>query len=607
MRTDIQGLRGIAVLLVVFYHADLGLKAGYLGVDIFFVISGYLITGLICRSLDENRFSFADFYWRRAKRLLPAAFVTFLATSIVASALLTQLELRSYVSQLIGALTFTANFVLAQQAGYFDTAATLKPLLHTWSLAVEEQYYLLAPFILWITPPRLRRPIVVAVIVASLLLCVLFARSKPSFAFYLLPARAWELALGAFLALSAVPKLSTVTRALAGTIAVLVLVAVPALSIDPVHPRTDAVIVCLATAIVIATQPALLSHGPLANGLARVGDISYSLYLVHWPVFAFAHTIYFSEPPLLLRLALLVAVFPLAMALCRWVENPIRHTAIRPSLPVLAGSCTLIAAALAIPLSYLALASQQRDWTEIRRPNTGFDPACDQRALTKIPACQNKPNPTIAVWGDSFAMHLVPGLAAEDRGRGIIQLTRSSCPPTIEPQPQDAADRNEQSYSCEAFNRAVLERIIADGNLQYVVLASASNFDRIGPTVQSLQAAGKRVVYVAPPPFTTTDYSICVERLLDKRVTLDAPEDCSFSEGEYLRIQRSTLDQLRSVSTQHAFGVISLSEAFCSDGRCMTNDGSTSFYRDSAHLSVDGSIYAARKLDLISAILRSAR
>ena len=607
MRLDIQGLRGIAVLLVVFYHAGLGLKAGYLGVDIFFVISGYLITGLICRSLDEDRFSFSDFYWRRAKRLLPAAFVTFLVTSVFASAILTQLELRSYISQLLGALTFTANFVLAQQAGYFDTAATLKPLLHTWSLAVEEQYYLLAPFILWVTPPRLRRPVVIAVILTSLALCLLFARSKPSFAFYLLPARAWELALGALLALSPQPRLPTLARSVAGTSAVLVLIMVPALSIDPVHPRTDAVIVCLATAVVIATQAPILSRGLLANGLARVGDISYALYLVHWPVFAFAHSIYFSEPPLLLRLSLLAAVFPLAMALYRWVENPIRHSRLRPSLPVLAGSFTLIAAALAIPLSYLALASQQRDWSEIRRPNTGFDPICDQRVLSKIPICQNSPNPTIAVWGDSFAMHLIPGLAADDRGLGIIQMTRSSCPPILEPFSQQDTGRNERGGSCESFNRAVLERIVADESLQYVVLASASNFDRIGSTVQSLQAAGKRVVYVAPPPFTTIDYSICVERLLDNRPTLDSPKDCSFSEQEYLRNQQSALEQLRSASAQHDFSVISLSDAFCADGRCKTNDGVTSFYRDFAHLSVDGSIYAARKLNLISSILQSAR
>lgn len=144
-RVDLQALRGVAVLLVLFYHADMLLPGGYLGVDVFFVISGYLITGLVCRALERGEFSFGEFYYRRAKRLLPAAYVTLLVTGLLAPVILNDAELRDFFAQLIGALTFSSNVVLFLQSGYFEGAADLKPLLHIWSLSIEEQYYFLLP------------------------------------------------------------------------------------------------------------------------------------------------------------------------------------------------------------------------------------------------------------------------------------------------------------------------------------------------------------------------------------------------------------------------------------------------------------------------------
>ncbi|MDG2571002.1 acyltransferase, partial [Vibrio parahaemolyticus] len=171
-RADIQALRGIAVLLVVIYHANVGLfPAGYLGVDIFFVISGFLITGLIKTHLEEGRFSFREFYYRRAKRLLPAAYTVIALTTIAAPFFLSDIGLQEFKFQVLGAITFTGNIALWLQSDYFAQAAETKPLLHVWSLAIEEQYYLLLPAFLLATPARLWLRVVGLLLVISLALC----------------------------------------------------------------------------------------------------------------------------------------------------------------------------------------------------------------------------------------------------------------------------------------------------------------------------------------------------------------------------------------------------------------------------------------------------
>ncbi len=206
-RFDIQLLRGVAVTTVVLYHAFKDVfPQGFLGVDVFFVISGFLICGMILRQLRDKRFSFREFYVRRARRLLPASFTTLFLASFLAIFILTPDEFSAFSSQLLGSLTFSANFVFAAGTGYFDGGADTKPLLHIWSLSLEEQFYFVAPLLLWLTPLRARLGLMIFVTVASLALCLYLSsgvsigsisgQTVENLAFYMLPTRAWELLVG---------------------------------------------------------------------------------------------------------------------------------------------------------------------------------------------------------------------------------------------------------------------------------------------------------------------------------------------------------------------------------------------------------------------------
>ena len=334
-RHEIDGLRALAVLPVILFHAGLpSLSGGFVGVDVFFVISGYLITTLLLKDLRAGRFSLIDFYERRARRILPALFLVLLCCLPFAWAWLVPADMRSFAQSLTAVTAFASNFLFWQTSSYFDAQAELKPLLHTWSLAVEEQYYLFFPLLL-LALRRWRTAALVALLLGIALLSLAWAelqvRSHPEATFYLLHTRAWELLIGALTAIwllhrGGVPPPSggTQTAALIG----LGLLGFANLSFDRSTPFPSlwGLIPTLGTALIIAfahpqsVAGRLLSWRPLVG----VGLISYSAYLWHQPLFAFARHRSLETPgmPLMLGLALLSLL--LAVASWRWVEQPWR-------------------------------------------------------------------------------------------------------------------------------------------------------------------------------------------------------------------------------------------------------------------------------------------
>jgi peptidoglycan/LPS O-acetylase OafA/YrhL len=648
LRNDIQVLRGFAVLAVLIYHAKLvPLQAGYLGVDVFFVLSGFLITRLIKDGIERGNFTFSAFYFRRAKRLLPAAYTVFLVTALLAPFFLTSIELKDFCAQMVGAVTFTANIVLWRQSGYFGGAAGLKPLLHVWSLSLEEQYYFILPATMYFFPRRLWKAVAIVSLLSSFTLCLIMV-NKTAATFYLLPTREWELAIGS------VGAIVTVTDRLKATIrycfwpALLALLVLPVVTIFPIHPGPDALAICVATLVIVLREHPLLSAGAFMRGMGQIGDISYALYLVHWPIFAFLNNAFIganklSDSPIILRVGLVGLALLLAFLLNRYIEEPIRRANIRYSprivLGVVLASFVLVLTTIGIARSVASL----KDYTNIRQANQGMNSACDFKSeFLPIPKCRTSDAPVILVWGDSFAMHLVPGiLGTSDAPPAIVQATRGECGPLVGVAPVErvfatGADRS-WAKRCIAFNDSVIRYLENEESIHIVVLSSPftqylDNRDYrlltkrkneqgfvtvdaglqpaltgLRATVDRIRSLGKKVIVVGPPPQAGFDVGRCLERVRAKIITIGTSDKCRIDKDTY---QTSNADVLRFIGMIPGslnVDVIDLKSYLCGKDFCETDIDGTPLYMDSAHLSQKGSILLGNKTLLLDRITSGAR
>jgi len=333
-RPDIDGLRALAVLPVILFHLEPSwIPGGFVGVDIFFVISGFLITKIIWREAQEQRFTFARFYERRARRILPVLFTVLTVSSCLALWMMTPAELSSYSETLAGAALFASNIVLFFQTGYFDAAAHQKPLLHTWSLAVEEQFYIFFPIVILVSlkflKVRFTLLLVVLGAVLSFLISLYVTNKDPSLSFYWLPFRAWELLFGSLIALGILPELrSRVLRHAVSVVGlVLVLVSLAFYSSGTLFPGLMAAPPVLGATMIIWSGPSsLIGRALSAKPLVFVGLISYSLYMWHWPIIVFAELYLIREPYLYELLAIFAVTVMVSYVSWRFIEQPFRNS-----------------------------------------------------------------------------------------------------------------------------------------------------------------------------------------------------------------------------------------------------------------------------------------
>lgn len=629
-RTDIQALRGIAVLLVLAHHARVPLiHGGYLGVDIFFVLSGFLITTLVAREIRAGSFSFSGFYWRRAWRLLPAAYATLAICIGVAPFLLTNHEMREFVAQVWGAVTFTANFVLWQQTGYFERAAELKLLLHVWSLSIEEQYYFVLPALLFFLRPSKWLAAAVFLTVCSLALCIFVTYESPAAAFYWLPTRAWEMGLGSVAAMLA-PRLNAVSFRGKQHVGLLGLLAVAALALFPlskVHPGIDAFIACVATVGLVLLPTVWLERGPAARVAAWVGDRSYSLYLVHWPIFALLHTANAGGGGVAwpIRVVAMFASVLIAWLIHRYVEQRFRGVGRSAPSKTLWLYLVIVGLALGGFASMVSYAKRVQSGYE-RTPgaDASYGARCAYYTETELVSkCQNSESPDVLVWGDSHAIQLVPGLIAE--GANVIEAARPMCAPLWSLSHHASEYNREWGKSCMKFNDQVFARLALTPSVKTVVLAGqwanqltgkvlirgATTLDivdtsdqlvatALSETVAKIRTLGMGVVIVEPPPSADFDPRRCNERMLEGMWFFGASRDCRIDRASYEQKSAPMRAMIRNVEASSSVHIIRLAESMCGPSRCDTRWQDTILYQDGGHISYEGFAAVAKRNNVLN-------
>lgn len=628
MRADIQALRGFAVLAVILYHAGLPLAPnGFLGVDLFFVVSGFLIGGHVLRALETGDFSFGAFYLRRIRRLIPAAYATLLVTVLGGAILLTADAHPRFAAQALGSLGYVTNVVLWRQINYFNDQSDSEPLLHMWSLAVEEQFYLLLPLALWLLPRGSRGWAAMIVTLASLALYMAMYPRSPGAVFYLLPTRAWELGIGVLTAMLAMRQVGEpIARRL--VLPALCLLAGAVLLPLPVPQHWLAAPVCLGTAALLLASPR--EHRALAP-LERLGDASYSLYLVHWPLFAFAHVIWLgTEAPLAVRIGLVAASAGLGWLSWRFIEQPGRFA------PVAARGVLILYAAATLALAGLVIGSaamvKSRPQTVDLAGVTGLDlPGCDAEAARFDGRCRMGQAPDVLVWGDSFSQQLIPALVASGEGH-LAQASKGQCAPLPGLAPVDGDATMSFASDCLAFNASVLDYLRRTPSIRIVVLSgnyarfeqpgtralrgdgslsAATSADLVAAqhdVAMAIRAMGKQVVIVTGPVAARFDVGQCHARQQGTLLAVSPAPDCAIPPEARARSAAWSDALFTGFARSAQTPVLRLDRMLCPDpALCPTALEGTALYRDTHHLSRAGSALAGRRFALGQAVRAAAR
>lgn len=607
-RPDIDGLRAVAVLLVIFFHAGLGFPGGFVGVDVFFVISGYLITSVIRKEQDCGEFSLIHFWTRRIRRLVPASLVMVLVTFAVGTLILFPRDLDELAKSAISQQLLISNIYFSRHTGYFDGPSDLKPLLHTWSLSVEEQFYLIFPILL-VLIHRWTKPVVGAILavcaVSSFLLSLYALEISPSSAYFLLPFRAWEMLLGSVLCFlpDAVRTSAWRSDLMAGCGLSAIGVSSVCYSSQTPFPGSAALLPCLGAASVLCAGG--VGNGYLVRALGSrslvgLGLISYSLYLWHWPLLAYLKYELGQPLPIPLSVAAVLASLGMGYLSWRFVEQPFRNGVLltgrlRPVIGLTIGGVATIAIGfLVVRLDGLP----ERYSGQTRRLLATMDVRAPLRTLTpdQMLAADNLPvlgdpegSVTCLLWGDSHAMALAPALDTTCAELGIrcIQATRSSTLPVVEFQ-----SSRDQSHLMVEFNQIVFKHATSRP-YDIVILGGYWSRESDNPnfvqslrkTIAGLHAVGSQVLVVRDVP----DQKEHVQTIVGTALRHGTPlEELGVTLAAH-RQQQASADKALFNSAVPGVRVIDPTPYLLDQkNRCRVVVNGESIYWDNDHLSLAG-------------------
>lgn len=626
-------------MAVVLYHlGGFGLTGGFGGVDVFFVISGYLITALIKREIETDTFSVPAFYERRIRRIFPALFLVMAATLALASLWLLPGDFKDFGSSLLGVVTLSSNFYFQRKTGYFDTAAEEKPLLHTWSLSVEEQFYLVFPVLLWALY-RFCRPAVSKVLFAIAALS--FAENAyalgetPAWAFFASPGRAWELLTGALAVYIPARNADTrFVRELKMTLGLaLIIFGLFGYSDATPFPGPAALVFCVGAALIIHTGksgPQTLAGQVLSTApFKAIGLISYSLYLWHWPLLALAHYRFadlFADDgvaPLSVRLSLLGLSFVLAYLSWAWIEQPLRKRSGRRGQRM-AYFCFAALSLLigAVSVGVVKLKGFPERWPadvvamlddSVQRKSSGCE-AIPAREGWPADACRLGPPDAVTgtlVWGDSHAQFLISELSAQANGahRGVIVAAIGGCPPFEGVLLFGRA----KIVACRSLGEKILKQIAAHP-ITHVILSARWAYYATGQrygaesgqpvllspgsisnnpelfakfftrTVEKLVALGVRVTIIGSIPEQTFNVAPSLARHRLWQQSLPNP----VSRADFDLRQAKVRPVLERLAQMPAVRVLYPEQRLCSAQVCDYTAGGWPLYTDSNHLSLKG-------------------
>jgi len=629
-RADIDGLRAIAVLAVICYHAAVpGFSGGFVGVDIFFVISGFLITSIILKEVNEGKFSIARFYERRIRRIFPALYPVILATFICAWYLFHVVPFKQFAESVATTALFCSNILFWLQSGdYFGASSAEMPLLHTWSLAVEEQFYIVFPLFLVAINKFLKRkyfPWILAMAIISFAASVYGIQVNKSATFYMAPTRAWELLVGSIVALNVIPSIKN--DVLRNTVALLGIVligySVFFFTEATPFPGTAALLPVLGAGFLLFTgQGSLSSIGKVLSfrPLVFTGLISYSLYLWHWPLLVFSkyYLMRALTPPE--TIGVIVLTFIVSISSWKFIEQPFRG-----KTPIFANRRRLFAASgLVMTLAVVAgIIVFKKNGLPTRFADSKMIFAVESDPLWKpemwaggslygknvyaVKLGNLKIKPSFVLWGDSHAQALSPGLSsvAKRHGRSGLIISRGGFPPLL------LNGTKMQSYSKQEFDD-ILRFISSHRELKAVILAASWGGDKyrgeyessIQRTVHKLLSMDRDVVLVADVPRMKYDipHAMFMAYRTGRKLQdiLPSPlQDLLPTRAEYLQYNHGVLEVFNKLTASPRVRIVYPDSILIDNDRYRVFKQNQLFYIDSGHLSSAGSNFVSPVFDSI--------